>query len=139
MNYKQLLLTLLFGIFIEFIYTSIYFLAFSNDFDPDNSGYCSDFWQCFETFFNSGTRAGGGIGDLLTRYPTYDTNFIPRMIADFSFFAIVTNVLLNIIFGIIIDTFAELRQQRNEKLKDLKENCFICGNNRFQFEIRRIS
>ena len=56
-----------------------------------------------------------------------------------SFFALVTFVLLNIIFGIIIDTFAELREKRTKLMKDLHDNCFICGNNRFLFEIKRIS
>ena len=55
------------------------------------------------------------------------------------YFAIVINILLNIIFGIIIDTFGQLRDQNQAELKDIKENCFVCGNQRFLFEVKRIS
>ena len=36
-------------------------------------------------------------------------------------------ILLNVIFGIIIDTFADLRDKRNQIFKDMQQTCFICG------------
>lgn len=141
-NYKQLLLTLIFGIFLIFMYSTIYMIFFSAEFFEGGSGnnfYCSTLGVCFVTVLNSGTRSGGGVGDILDRYSIFDTRTIFRIITDMSFFIIVVIVLLNIIFGIIIDTFAELRDQQNELMKDLHENCFICGNNRFQFAMKRIS
>lgn len=41
---------------------------------------------------------------------------------------------MNIIFGIIIDTFAELRDEKNNKDYDHKNKCFICNNDRTLFE-----
>ena len=38
--------------------------------------------------------------------------YIPRTIFDLTFFIIVTTVGLNIVFGIIVDTFSELRDER---------------------------
>jgi hypothetical protein len=35
--------------------------------------------------------------------------------------------MLNIIFGIIIDTFSELRRRKVEKTEDIEGRCFICG------------
>ncbi len=35
-----------------------------------------------------------------------------RMLYDVSFFVIVTTIGLNIVFGIIVDTFSELRDER---------------------------
>ena len=35
-----------------------------------------------------------------------------RLIYDISFFIIVTTIGLNIVFGIIVDTFSELRDER---------------------------
>lgn len=36
-------------------------------------------------------------------------------------------VLLNLISGIIIDTFGELRDEMNERSIDKNTICFICG------------
>ena len=43
-------------------------------------------------------------------------------------------ILLNIIFGIIIDTFAELRSQKTEMEEDIKNICFICNIDRQIFD-----
>lgn len=37
-------------------------------------------------------------------------------------------IMLNIVGGIIIDTFGSLREEENAKLADKDDNCFICGN-----------
>ena len=47
-----------------------------------------------------------------------------------SFFLLVITILLNVIFGIIIDTFAELREKSGQQSEDMKNVCFICGLNR---------
>ena len=55
---------------------------------------------------------------LRNRYRTiFDTSF--------NFFLIV--ILMNIVSGIIIDTFGLLRDQETEKELDKKSNSFICG------------
>lgn len=41
---------------------------------------------------------------------------------------------MNIIFGIIIDTFAELRDNKNTKDNDMKNRCYICNLDRHKFE-----
>ena len=50
-----------------------------------------------------------------------------RMSVDMLFFLVVMVVLLNVIFGIIIDTFGDLRTKKIERLQDTTEKCFICG------------
>ena len=35
-----------------------------------------------------------------------------RLLLDLSFFIVVTTIGLNIVFGIIVDTFSELREER---------------------------
>ena len=60
------------------------------------------------------------------------------------FFSIITVIFLNIIFGIIIDTFAELRDEKNAMTEDMNSKCklkinltnigYICGLDRYQFE-----
>ena len=58
-----------------------------------------------------GLRLSGGIGDIMKH--TWST----RLWIDFLYFLLVLIVLLNVIFGIIIDTFSDLRSQKMERLR----------------------
>jgi len=49
------------------------------------------------------------------------------VIYDLLFFFIVIIIVLNLIFGVIIDTFADLRSEKQTKEEILKNSCFICG------------
>ena len=42
--------------------------------------------------------------------------------------------MLNIIFGVIIDTFAELRDKKAEMEEDMQNVCFICNLERSIFD-----
>ena len=53
--------------------------------------------------------------------------FVARVIYDLAFFFIVIIIVLNLIFGVIIDTFADLRSEKQNKDEVLKNTCFICG------------
>ena len=68
---------------------------------------------------------GGGIGDGLGQVPIEEDKYIVRVIYDLAFFVIVIIILLNIVFGIIIDTFADLREKKKEKERLLNSVCFI--------------
>ena len=89
-------------------------------------------FHCFCSTVNYGLRMGGGIGDVLApqSYLT-KTEYYLRVVFDLSFFLIVVIILLNIIFGIIIDTFAELRDQKRSIDDDMKNRCFICNIDRY--------
>lgn len=53
--------------------------------------------------------------------------FVARVVYDLLFFFIVIIIVLNLIFGVIIDTFADLRSEKQQKELILKSTCFICG------------
>lgn len=53
--------------------------------------------------------------------------FGARVIYDMLFFFVVIIIVLNLIFGVIIDTFADLRNEKQQKEDILKNTCFICG------------
>lgn len=53
--------------------------------------------------------------------------FVARVVYDLLFFFIVIIIVLNLIFGVIIDTFADLRSEKQQKELILKNTCFICG------------
>ena len=42
--------------------------------------------------------------------------------------------MLNIVAGIIIDTFGSLREEEGNKLNDMVDNCFICGNLKYYYQ-----
>ena len=68
--------------------------------------------HCFISLMYFGLREGSGLaahGDIESYHQSSD--FFPRFAFDFSFFMIVTLIMINIINGIIIDTFAELRDK----------------------------
>lgn len=65
--------------------------------------------------------------------------FAARVIYDLLFFFIVIIIVLNLIFGVIIDTFADLRSEKQQKELILKNTCFICGLNRSAFDNKTVS
>jgi hypothetical protein len=46
---------------------------------------------------------------------------------DVSFFILITIVGLNVVFGIIVDTFSELRKELNTIEDAVKNECFVCS------------
>lgn len=53
--------------------------------------------------------------------------YVARVVYDLLFFFVVIIIVLNLIFGVIIDTFADLRSEKQQKELILKNTCFICG------------
>ena len=118
--------------------------------------------MCIITTLNQGLRNGGGIGDIL-RAPSslvsfqlfllplhstiiltihsffQETLYVARVVYDLLFFFIVIIIVLNLIFGVIIDTFADLRSEKQQKELILKNTCFICGLNRSAFDNKIVS
>lgn len=61
-------------------------------------------------------------------------NFSYLTIYQISFFILFTTIALNVIFGIIVDTFSELRDLKWLAEKDMRSNCFICSRDSYDFE-----
>lgn len=88
---------------------------------------CDSLLMCIVTTLNQGLRNGGGIGDVLRSPSNAESLFPARVIYDMLFFFIVIIIVLNLIFGVIIDTFADLRSEKQQKEEVIKNSCFICG------------
>lgn len=52
---------------------------------------------------------------------------------------IVIVITLNLIFGVIIDTFANLREEKHERDEIMRNNCLVCSLNRSAFENKRVT
>lgn len=140
MNLEQLSLTALLGVIIIYIYGVIAYLFISDLYFDEGihqglinkagDSICMSLLHCFLSTFNYGLRTGGGIGEFLPAETGAGYNalaFTIRFFFDLSFFLIVIIILLNVIFGIIIDTFAQLREEAGRDEYDQKNICFICG------------
>uniref|UniRef100_A0A182MHW8 Inositol 1,4,5-trisphosphate receptor n=1 Tax=Anopheles culicifacies TaxID=139723 RepID=A0A182MHW8_9DIPT len=114
-------------------------LTESNDGGEMKERGCDSMIMCIITTLNQGLRNGGGIGDILRAPSRKETLFVPRVVYDLLFFFIVIIIVLNLIFGVIIDTFADLRSEKQQKELILKNTCFICGLNRSAFDNKTVS
>uniref|UniRef100_A0A915PLW3 Inositol 1,4,5-trisphosphate receptor n=1 Tax=Setaria digitata TaxID=48799 RepID=A0A915PLW3_9BILA len=100
---------------------------------------CQSLRMCILTTLNWGLRNGGGIGDVLRNVAPYEESFLSRIVYDLTFFIVLIVIVLNLVFGVIIDTFGDLRAERNEKVDQLRNNCFICGLGRGRFDNKLVT
>uniref|UniRef100_A0A8D0EDZ4 Inositol 1,4,5-trisphosphate receptor n=1 Tax=Salvator merianae TaxID=96440 RepID=A0A8D0EDZ4_SALMN len=115
------------------------FICFPDETEDNTERACDTLLMCIVTVLNHGLRNGGGVGDIL-RKPSKDESLFPaRVIYDLLFFFIVIIIVLNLIFGVIIDTFADLRSEKQKKEEILKTTCFICGLERDKFDNKTVS
>ena len=156
---EQLLMTCFLGMLVIYIFMVIAFWAFPEDLQ-DNAGFypqseecgsgddegacdqqtmCRSMISCFAVFMVNGLITGGGIGEFVSSElgnapPIGADRTMSRYLFDLAFFAVVTIGLLNLIFGIIVDTFSSIREHENEELRTRENKCIICGLTRQEFE-----
>lgn len=129
-HWGKFVITLILTIIIVLFYSFLMLTYFNTQINTDDYDIvaCQDYVGCFLNSINFGLRAGGGISDPF--YLKADPNeniFWGRFFVDITFFFLIKMVFLNLIAGIIIDTFGEMRDKLNERQKDAKTVCFICG------------
>ncbi|KAM4619267.1 inositol 1,4,5-trisphosphate-gated calcium channel ITPR2 [Polymixia lowei] len=107
--------------------------------DDGTERVCDTLLMCIITVLNQGLRNGGGVGDILRRPSKEEPLFAARVVYDLLFFFVVIIIVLNLIFGVIIDTFADLRSEKQRKEEILKTTCFICGLERDKFDNKTVS
>uniref|UniRef100_A0A7N6BBH0 Inositol 1,4,5-trisphosphate receptor n=1 Tax=Anabas testudineus TaxID=64144 RepID=A0A7N6BBH0_ANATE len=107
--------------------------------DDQTERVCDTLLMCIITVLNQGLRNGGGVGDILRRPSKEEPLFAARVVYDLLFFFVVIIIVLNLIFGVIIDTFADLRSEKQRKEEILKTTCFICGLERDKFDNKTVS
>ena len=103
------------SIFVIYCYTilAMEFLYEQIKLDDDNK-ICDELYRCFFYVLNTGLRNGGGFAESLKDIDK-SLKFVGRTFYDITFFMFITVIALNIIFGIIIDTFSQLRDDQNER------------------------
>ena len=134
--YCILVFNLLFG--------NISFFKFSRDFireiesgEPGSSYFeaahveneCGTLLYCFATHLNYGMRFNGGIADRMeaASYTYEKSYYIGRIFYEELYFLILVILVLNIIYGVIIDAFSELRNNEEKINRDKEGVCYIYG------------
>uniref|UniRef100_A0A3B4BJ96 Inositol 1,4,5-trisphosphate receptor, type 1a n=1 Tax=Periophthalmus magnuspinnatus TaxID=409849 RepID=A0A3B4BJ96_9GOBI len=107
--------------------------------DKDVERTCDSLLMCIVTVLSHGLRSGGGVGDVLRKPSKEEPLFAARVVYDLLFFFMVIIIVLNLIFGVIIDTFADLRSEKQKKEEVLKTTCFICGLERDKFDNKTVT
>ena len=142
---KQLLMVLIFMYLIVYLFSWFAFYYFPELFefddllkvesknylsDPKEKGehLCSSMIQCYLTMLSYGVRSGGGIGDVLPKvsYRVDPGYFVASFFFMILFHIFVIWIMINLFFGIIVDTFAALREKTYKIEEDKKNTCFIC-------------
>ena len=138
-KFESLCACLLFSYLIIYVYNYIAIFYMRDVFDLgevmiydseiyENEPFCHSSIQCFLVLISYGTRAGGGIGDVLPiiSYKNDVKMFISRFIYDMTFFITIIMIMGNVTFGLIVDTFGALRDETYEYENDRNNICFIC-------------
>jgi inositol 1,4,5-triphosphate receptor type 1 len=141
LNRSQLGQTALLMIVLIYIYTTFIFWSFKNDFidgsTNSNGGgsyeRCQTIAQCLVTAYDEGLRQDVGLAEYLVGLKTYGDNARPtyvialRLLFDVGWWVAITLLLVNIVAGVIIDAFAELRDTDKRLQSMLDTKCLVCG------------
>ena len=114
LHLDQLTQTLVLAIFVIYAYSMIMGNVLLSQVGSQYNAPCARLSECFFFTVNLGLRNGGGIAESL-EVVQRDTRFNTRSVFDVTFFMLVNVISLNIVFGIIIDTFSQLRDEQNER------------------------
>ena len=145
-NLQSLSATMMLLVIIVYVYTTwTFFYIQENMYDYGVNAYDSDvvgenncltMYQCYVTMLDKGLRPGGGIGDETE--PIHFINntelYYVKLAHDASFHIIVKVIMLNVLFGQIIDRFAYLRDCRFQATQDTLGKCYICDLDRLLFD-----
>jgi hypothetical protein len=143
----QLGLTAVLALIVLYAFTLVAFFFFRDSFvvsdpaaDPaDDYNHCETLARCYFFIVHMGLLMGGGIGEylsLLVDHPyTLERGWVSveRVLFDVAFFVTITIGLLNIVFGIMVDTFSQLREQQQRRTSTITNSCLICDITRADF------
>jgi len=131
-TYTQLMGTIFLGFSVSYCFVVVGFMAFGHGYDfADKDNYeCTSLVTCLKGHLDYGFRSAP-----LWRESHQDwTTFF----FDYFYYLFIILILSAIISGIIIDTFAEKRNEAAAKSDDMLGKCFICSLDKTLLERKRI-
>ncbi|KAG2388081.1 hypothetical protein C9374_000931 [Naegleria lovaniensis] len=124
----------LFSVLTIFALTAYAFTIFAFKWDQwiiSNTNSCSNAILCFATTINYSVRSEAFLENIMDPKPLD----VSRFFFDMAFYFVVVVILLEVLFGLILDSFSERRERRNKLEKEKKEICFICHNEKNRFDL----
>lgn len=119
LNIDQILLTAMLGAILMYNFAIFAFLFLSDNFydggiqagllNKNGDSVCMSLLHCYFSTITYGLRYGGGVAELQPQQTSdsWNTaNYYLRFFFDIAFFIVITTIILNVVFGIIIDSFA---------------------------------
>ncbi|RHY28978.1 hypothetical protein DYB32_005561 [Aphanomyces invadans] len=101
----------------------------------DTIAECGMLLSCYLTTFDQTFKNNGGIGSYMaTQTPDDIMNWGPRLLFDNLFNIVILLIIVNIFFGIIIDTFGDQRSRMEARANDIAGKCFVCSLSRETFD-----
>ena len=95
---------------------------------------CENVFSCATFLFYQGISESGNMKSFMLpndpRYPAY----LPRIFFESTYFVWVGIILLNVITGLMVDTFGSIREEKNQRSEVLSTSCFVCGLSRDAYE-----
>lgn len=133
-NGWSLLWVAILGFILIYIYSLVSFAFMRSLFNQKQEMFCDTLFQCTITIVRHGL-----IGDLFQKLTMHKSEatfvtFAVLSIFHLSFFVMISTIGLNIIFGIIVDTFSELRDLKWQTESDMRDMCLICNRSSHDFE-----
>jgi hypothetical protein len=95
---------------------------------------CHSLLGCFYLLAYQGLSEAGNIKSALQIAQTGSADYPLRIIFDSVFFIWVGVVLMNIITGLMVDTFSSIREEKATREEILASDCFVCGLQRNTYE-----
>jgi hypothetical protein len=126
--FKQLVATLIILSIVIHIFSGIYFSVYDVEMKNNHVEPIYDLWSALKMSLSYGLRGEYGIDH------EFNTTLTSRIALDLAFYFIVLATLRHIFFAIIVETFGQLRELKNERDEMAHHVCFICGVSRHDFE-----
>ncbi|CAE8613787.1 unnamed protein product [Polarella glacialis] len=129
---EQVFFTMVLGFCMQYIAVGAGFLLFGQGYgfaDMDTSG-CSTLLECLRAHFDYGFRSAPVWHSAKLTYTRFTFDYLYNLV--------VILIMAAIISGIIIDTFAELKEVQQAIKEAMKSSCFICSLSKSELERKRV-
>lgn len=123
----KILASLMVTIFVCYIFAFYMFIYFPTE-QQDGHFDCATLFGCSIFSINYGIRAGEGLGEEM------EHNLGQRWLFDVIFFFAITTGIFNLVAGVIITSFSQMTEEKNERKENTTGTCFICGIERTVFD-----
>ena len=138
-NGRSLLWVAFLTLTIVYIFSFFSFIFFREDFINDDGMFCNSLIECVATMLANSVE-GGGMRDRLGPGPNapnatgYTDTQAGRIVLDLLFWILIVTIMMNLVLGIIVDTFSQLREEEAHRNDEMTSKCFICSLPAYRFE-----